>query len=86
MLHCCPRTEWLRCCIALQSTLQMLTCPPPAALPLQRQQLEADGKRLQGEYESLVAAQQERAAEWEAAAQREQAALDSRKQVRPAVS
>ena len=49
---------------------------------MQRHQLEADGERLRGEYEALVAAQQEQAAEWEAAAKREDAAMASRKQVR----
>lgn len=53
---------------------------------LQRQQLEADGERLRGEYESLVAAQQERAAEWDAAAKREEAAMAARKQVGRAAS
>ena len=51
-------------------------------LAAQREQLDADGQRLQDQYEALVAKQQQRAAEWEAAAQEDGAALSRRKQVR----
>lgn len=54
---------------------------PALSNSMQREQLEADVQRLHSEYEQLVARQQERATEWEAAAKREDAELAHRKQV-----
>ena len=51
-------------------------------LAAQREQLDADSQRLQDQYDALVTKQQQRAAEWEAAAQEDDAALSRRKQVR----
>lgn len=50
-------------------------------LCLQRLELDADRERLHSEFEGLVGKQQERAAEWEAAAQEEEAGIAHRKQV-----
>ncbi len=67
----------LRC--TYQQLTQLSCCVPQCCL--QRQRLEADAERLRGEYESVVAAQQERAAEWEAAAKRNESVLSARQQV-----
>ena len=59
----------------------LVPTPTPLALP-QREELEADSERLRGEFEQLVAMQQERAAEWEAAVKEEEAGMAARKQAR----
>ena len=48
---------------------------------MQREELDADRERLHSEFEGLVGKQQERAAEWEAAAQEEEAGIAHRKHV-----
>jgi len=53
---------------------------PPHAV-LQREQLDSERQKLRSEFEQLVASQQERASEWEAAAKQEETAMSKRKQV-----
>lgn len=50
-------------------------------LCLQRDQLDSERERLRNEFEQLIGQQQERAADWEAAAKQEEAGMAHRKKV-----
>ena len=72
---------WLlarRCHDAAAAHPASLLLPP---LCLQREELDADRERLHSEFEGLMGKHQERAVEWEAAAQEEEAGIAHRKQV-----